>query len=175
MSQLYDRIVAERGSFERLLARIPTFGGYLDLAARRAADRTLREYIADAISQHLSAFTRLQKRIMDSEGGLSFMQLFEGARLQWQTYHDRIAAAAPGYAGFFAVTKIDADDLARLYSFDEAQAEYADRFKESLASLEAVIGQPEAVKSAINAIEALGHEANDALRLRDDVFTGLNK
>ena len=42
MSDLYERIVAERGGFEKMLQRIPGFDGYLDLAARRAADRHFR-------------------------------------------------------------------------------------------------------------------------------------
>lgn len=175
MSQLYDRIVADRGRFERLLARIPTFGGYLDMAARRAADRALRDYIADSVSQHLGDLVHVQKQILDGDSGLSWMQSLESARLQWQTYHDRIVAAAPGYAGFFALNKIDAEDLERLYSFDEAQAQYADRFGESIVGLKGATGQPEVLNAAIDALEALGREANDALRLRDDVFTGLSK
>ena len=48
MSDLYDQIVSQRGQFERLIARIPGFRGYVDKGARRTADRMLRDQIADS-------------------------------------------------------------------------------------------------------------------------------
>ena len=45
MTDLYQQISNQRGSFERLLERIPGFGGYLDRAHRRTADRLLRDHI----------------------------------------------------------------------------------------------------------------------------------
>jgi hypothetical protein len=175
MSELYDRIVSERSSYERLLARIPSFSGYLNLSARRAADRTIRDYVADIVSQHLNRFVYLQKQVLDGESGLLLMSDMESARTQWQTYHDRIKAAAPGYAGFFALFKVEAEDLERLYSFDEAQVQYANRFDEAVSKLEQVLGKPEAIQEAITLIEQQGREANEALRLRDDLLVGLSK
>jgi hypothetical protein len=175
MSDLYERIVAERGGFERLVARIPGFRGYLDLAARRSADRMLRDYVADLVDQRLGRIRALQKQVMGSENGLGVMAEMESARLQWQMFHDRIKAAAPGYSGFFALNKIDAEDLERLYSFDEAQAVYAERCDEALKVLEVAIVAEGDVPAALAALETLGREANDALRLRDDLFSGLGK
>ena len=53
MNDLYDRIVGQREALPKLVERIPGFTGYLDLAARRAADRMMRDYVADLIKRHL--------------------------------------------------------------------------------------------------------------------------
>jgi hypothetical protein len=175
MSDLYERIVAERGGFEKMLQRIPGFDGYLDLAARRAADRQVREYVARIIADRLGRLTSLQKRVLDQPGGLSFMSAMESARTQWQTFHDRVHTAAPGYSGFFAVNKIDAADLEKIYAFDEAQARYADQFTAALDAIEKALSVHDELHGTILALEALGREANDAFMLRDEVLTGLGK
>lgn len=175
MSELYDRIVAERGGFEKLLLRIPGFSGYLDLAARRAADRQMREYVARMVADRLGRLTSLQKRVLEQPGGLALMSAMESARTQWQMYHDRISTAAPGYSGFFALNKIDAEDLERIYAFDEAQARYADQLTAALDALEQVIAENGDIRAAVSPLETLGREANDAFKLRDEVLTGLNK
>ena len=175
MSDLYERIVAERGGFEKMLQRIPGFDGYLDLAARRAADRQVREYIARMIADRLGRLTSLQKRVLEQPGGLSLMSAMESARTQWQTFHDRVNAAAPGYSGFFALNKLDAEDLEKIYAFDEAQARYADQLTAGLDGIEKALSANDELRNAVSALEALGREANDAFKLRDEVLTGLGK
>jgi outer membrane receptor for Fe3+-dicitrate len=175
MSDLYDRIVLERGGFEKLLARIPGFRGYLDLAARRAADRQIRDYVAEGLAGQLSRLASLQKRLLEQPGGLRFMSAAESARTQWQTYHDRVHTAAPGYSGFFALNKIDADDLEKIYAFDEAQVRYVDQLRDGLDAFEAAIVDAGDVAGAITSLESMGREANEAFRLRDTVLSSVGK
>lgn len=175
MSELYERIVAERGGLEKLLLRIPGFTGYLDLAARRAADRQVRDYVASMISDRLSRVTQVQKRMLDLPGGLALMSAMESARTQWQTFRDRVKTAAPGYSGFFALEKIDANDLERIYAFDEAQARFADQFGSALDALDQAIVGGGDLKSAVSTLENLGREANSAFKLRDDVLNSIGK
>ncbi len=54
MSDLYDQIVNQRGSFEQLLARLPGFRGYVDKGARRTADRMLRDHLSDQLGQRVN-------------------------------------------------------------------------------------------------------------------------
>jgi hypothetical protein len=175
MSELYDRIVAERGGLEKLVLRIPGFDGYLDLAARRAADRQIREYVARMIADRLGRLTVLQKRVLEQPGGLGLMSAMESARMQWQMYHDRVSTAAPGYSGFFALNKIDAEDMEKIYAFDEAQARYADQLTAGLDALEQAIGENGDMRASVASLETLGREANDAFKLRDEVLIGLSK
>ncbi len=175
MSELFDRIVAERGGLEKLLSRIPGFPGYLDLAARRAADRQIRDYVGGMIADRLARLTSLQKRTLEQPGGLALMSDMESARSQWQMHHDRVKTAAPGYSGFFALNKVDADDLEKIYAFDEAQGRYADQLSTALDALEQALAEDGDLGAAVSALDALGREANAAFQLRDDVLTGLGK
>jgi hypothetical protein len=173
MSELYDRIIAERGAMPKIVERIPGFTGYLDLAARRAADRMIREHVAGQIAQRIQRLVSAQKRLLDCEGGLAYMSAVESARVQWQTFHDRIVSAAPGYSGFFALNKIDAHDLESIYSFDEALIRYAEQFDSALTTLDEAIATEGEVRPAITGLEKLAVEANEALALRENVISGV--
>jgi hypothetical protein len=177
MSELYDQIVSQRGGFERLLARIPGFRGYLEKASRRTADRMLRDYVAELLTQQINRLVEIERQLLD-KGGLMYMSKTSSAKTKLQTYRDRVKAAAPGYSGFMDAIKIDEQALERLYSFDEAQVRYADRVSEALAALSDAVNQdglsPE-IDSAIAALDRITIEANEAFSLREDVLTNLSK
>lgn len=175
MSDLYDQIASQRGSLEKLAARLPGFGGYIERATRRQADRMLRDYIAGEVASLVNRFANIEKAILDSEGGLMLMSKTKSAKAKIQTYQDRVKAAFPGYSGFFAAVKIDEEALDRLYSFDEAQIRYADKLDEELNKLEEAVQSKGDVSAAIAAVDALATEANEAFKLREDVLTNLDK
>lgn len=175
MSELYDQIVGQRGSVERLAARLPGFGGYIERATRRVADRMLRDYIAGEVASRVNRFAAIEKLILDGDGGLMLMSKTKSAKTKIQTYQDRVKAAFPGYSGFFAAVKIDEEALERLYSFDEAQIRYVDRLDEVLDKLEEAVKTQGDVSAAIAEVDALAAEANEAFKLREDVLTNLDK
>jgi len=177
MSDLYDQIVSQRGSFERLVNRMPGFRGYLDKDARRSADRMLRDHLAEQLSQRIQRLTQIEKSLLDAPGGMSYMGKTNSAKTKLQTYHDRIKAQAPGYAGFYDAVKIREAELEKLYNFDEAQAVYADKFGAALDALAEAAGAGEktAIEQQIAALDKLTIEANEALSLRNDVLTNLSK
>lgn len=174
MSDLYDQIVSQRGTFKNILARIPGFRGYNNNADRRTADRMLRDYIAGEMAQRVNRLANIEKALVES-GGLSYMSSTRSAKTKLQTYHDRIKAATPGYSGFFAAVRIGEEEMEKLYSFDEAQIRYADRFDEALNALEQAVASKEGIAEAISALDALTIEANEAFSLREDVLTNLDK
>lgn len=173
MSDLYNRITGERGSFERLVARIPGFKGYLDNKARRTADRMVRDYVADRISERINRLVDIEKRLLDA-GGLSYMSKTSAVKARIQMYRDRVAAAAPGYSGFFAEIKIGPEQLESLYMFDELQIRYADQFEESLNGLDEAVASNSGIDEALGALDRLATEALEAFGKRDDVITGLS-
>src|SRR5690606_6583912 len=99
MSDLYDQIASQRGSLKKLAARLPGFGGYIERATRRQADRMLRDYIAGEVASLVNRFANIEKAILDSEGGLMLMSKTKSAKAKIQTYQDRVKAAFPGYSG----------------------------------------------------------------------------
>lgn len=174
MSDLYDQIVSQRGSFEQLLARIPGFRGYIDNASRRTADRIIRDYIARLLTQSLNRLAQLERKMLENDG-LLYMSKTNSVKTKLQTYRDRVQAAAPGYSGFMEAIKVEAEELERLYSFDEAQVRYADRFSTALDQLETAITNKEGIEEAIASLDALTIEANEAFSLRENVLTDLDR
>lgn len=174
MSDLYNRIVNQRGGFEQLIARIPGFRGYLDKATRRTADRMLRDYVADMLSNRIQRLIALENRLLN-DGGLKYMSKTASAKTKLQLYRDRVAAAMPGYSGFDSAIKIEAEELEILYSFDEAQIQYIDRLDKALGELEAAISNKENIEDAIAALDSLSVEALEAFTLREQVLTNLDQ
>lgn len=175
MSEMYDQIVSQRGSFEKLLARIPGFRGYIDKATRRTADRMVRDYVAEVLTQKINRLAALEVTLLDSDGGLQYMSETRSAKDKLQTFRDRVRAAAPGYSGFMEAVKVDEVALDRLYNFDEAQIRYADQFDNALNVLEGAINSGQGINEAIRALDLLTREANEAFTMRDDVLTDLSK
>jgi hypothetical protein len=174
MSELYDRIMSERGSFERLVARLPGFEGYLDKKARRTADRLLRDHIADEIATRINRLTQIEKRLLESSG-LGSMTKTNSSKTRLQTWHDRVKTAAPGYSGPFEQVKIGPEELEAVYSFDEAQFRYVAQLDETLSKLDEAVTAKTGVDEAIGTLDKVINEAIEAFSLRDDVLTNLSK
>lgn len=174
MSDLYDKIVNQRGSLERLFARIPGFAGYQDKAARRKADRMLRDHIGGEISSCINRLVQIEKSMLSS-GGLSYMTKTRNTKDRLQLYHDRVMAAVPGYSAMWAANKIGSEELERIYSFDEAQIRYVDQFNAALDTLDQAVKSKDGIDEALSALDTVASEANDAFGLREDVLTNLDK
>lgn len=169
MNDLYSQIVGQRGSLEKLLARVPGFRGYMEMNARRNADRMIREEVARQLRQQLNRLSVIEKALLD-QGGLSYMSKTRSAKTKFQTFIDRIATDTPGYSGFFDAVKIGPDDLQVIYSFDLALLDYVDKFKAQLDALEHAAGDKAVLDQAIQTLDALTIEANEAYGLRDNVL-----
>lgn len=175
MSDLYNKIVGERGSFERLVARIPGFKGYQEKQARRTADRILRDHIVGELSQRIDRFIRLERTILDNNG-LKHMSRTRDLKSKFQRYRDLIRTEAPGYSGMWSQIKIDDEALERIYNFDEAQVRYISRIDDSLAAFKTAASSSEGdIRAAINDFDKLLNEAIEAYNLRDTVITNLDK
>lgn len=174
MTDLYDRIMEQKGSFERLVMRIPGFKGYQEKQARRTADRMLRDYIAGEIEKRIDRLVRSERRILDKMG-LGLMTQTREAKTAMQIYHDMVKTAAPKYDGMWAQMKIGTAELEKIYNFDEAQIRYVDRFDELLTALESAVESKEGIETAVENLHMAASEAQDAFSLRDQVLTDLSK
>lgn len=173
MSNLYDQIVAQRGTMRNWMDKIPGLRGYMDKKDRRTADRMIRDHVAKALELRLARFVALEKRILQS-GGLSLMSQSSSAKTKLQTYIDKLKAAAPGYSGFFAAIEVDEAAMDRLAAFDEAQIRYVDLLDERLVALENAVTEGAGIESAIQGVYDMAAEAIEAFSLRENVLTELN-
>lgn len=172
MDDLYSKIVRQRGKVENLVARLPGFKGYMEMSARRQADRMMREHVAGVIQQQLDRLPEIEKILLD-EGGLQYMSKTRSAKTKFQTFIDRIATDTPGYSGFFDAIKVTEEDLQVIYAFDQALLDYADQFKAKLDDLQQAALASDGVEDAIRALDALTIEANAAYDLRENVLKGI--
>lgn len=172
MNDLYARIVRERGKLESLVAKLPGFRGYMEMTARRQADRLVREHVAEQLKLQLNRLPTIEKQLLD-QGGLAYMSKTRSAKTKFQTFIDRVATDTPGYSGFFDALKIGPEDLEVVYAFDAALLDYADKFKEKLDALQDAALAGQGVDEAIRELDALTIEANEAYSLRDSVLKGI--
>jgi hypothetical protein len=168
-NDLYSRIVRERGSLEKLGERLPGFRGYMEMSARRQADRMIRDHVVTQLRQQLNRLVNIEKMLLDA-GGLSYMSKTRSAKTKFQTFIDRIASDTAGYSGFFDAVKISEEDLAVVYSFDTALLDYVTKFSAALDALESATAGNDGVDEKIRALDALSVEANQAYSLRENVL-----
>ncbi len=172
MTDLYQRIVGQRSSLENLMAKIPGFRGYKEASDRRAADRMIRDHIVVLLKEQMTRFINVEKKMITS-GGLAHAADARNAKMNFQTFIDRVATATPGYAGFFDAQKVGPDELAKIYAFDSALITYVDKFREKIDGLDKAVQANDGLPAAISDLEALIQEANAAYALRSNVLTEL--
>ncbi len=174
MSELYDKIVNQRGSLERLVAKIPGFRGYQEGAARRQADTMIRDHVAGEVDELVRKFTRLEKRILDG-GGLKYMSKTREVKSKMQAYRDRIKTAPPKWSGMFAQVKVTNEDLEKIYAFDEAQMRYVEDMAVKIEAIENAFKADVDIEDALYDLEDKAAEANEAFQMRDDVLLDLDR
>ncbi len=167
-SELYEKIVSQRGGLESLVARIPGFKGYHEKNARRQADTMLRNYIAERIDAIIRDFTRVESMILDDGRGLSHMSKTREVKSRLQSYRDRVATANPKYSGMFEAVKIGNEELDRIYAFDEAQLQYVEELNVNVGILQSTVAKGEDFKAALDAVLSSVDTAIDVFSLRDD-------
>jgi hypothetical protein len=172
MSDLYNQIVNDRGSLERLMARLPGFSGYIDRGTRRDADRILRDTLAENVDRQIKRLAQIERRLLDN-GGLKYMTRTQDAKNKLQMYHDRLKGAAPGYSGFFEAVKIDAEELDFLYGFDELQMVSIDRLTAALDTLSKAAEGNGDIDAAISELDTLARSVNDAYLQRHEKLLNL--
>ena len=167
-SDLYEKIVSQRGTLENLIAKIPGFKGYHEKNARRQADTMLRDHIAERIDQIVRKFTRVENDILGNGEGLMQMSKTREVKNKLQSYRDRVATAAPKYSNMFASIKIGNDELDKIYAFDQAQLKYVDELEGAVGMLQTSVDKGEDTKDALDAIHDSAQTAIDVFAMRDD-------
>ena len=174
VDDLYTKIVSERGSIEELVGRLPGFKGYMEMSARREADRMMRDHVATQYQSLIDRMSGIEAQIVrDVAGGLQFMDTSKSVKTRLETLRRRIATDTPGYSGFFAANKIDAEDLQNVYAFDQAMLKYTETIGDGLDGLSGAAVEGAGISEALTTLGAAVDEANRAYDLRDEVLNGL--
>ncbi|QPC80964.1 hypothetical protein G4Y79_14750 [Phototrophicus methaneseepsis] len=175
LTNLYERIMSQKGSLENLMARVPGFRGYQEKQARRKADTLLRQHLSSEFQKLVNRFGRIEHEILDGGKGLKYMSRTREVKSKMQSYTDRVSTAAPKYSGMWASIKIDDEALDRVYAFDEAQIRFQIALEKALDELEAKVKAGEAFDSELDAVYDTAVEAIEAFNMREDIILELSK
>jgi len=171
VSDFFDKVTGQQDIFKKLASYIPGFNGYIERQNRRAADKLLRETVADRFEEQWKRASSLQVELV-SAGMIALVDDMERASIQLRTFVDKIRTASYGYAGFFDAVKVNEEELTQLYQFDMSFFQVAESIKNALDNLEASIGDEEGLKAAIRNLVALAREAVTTFDRRYEVING---
>ena len=171
MSDLFDKVTGQMDFVKKLASYIPGFSGYIERQNRRAADKLLRETVADRFEELWKRTSTIQTDMVN-EGMIALMDDMEQAAIQLRTFADKIRTATYGYAGFFDAVKIKEAELAQLYQFDLAFFDVAEQIGRALDNVEASMGDEEGLKAAIRNLAGLAREAVTTFERRYEMING---
>jgi hypothetical protein len=171
MSDLFDKVSSQMDFVKQLASKIPGFNGYVERQNRRAADKLLRESVADRFEELWKRTSNIQTDMVDA-GMIALMDDMEQAAIQLRTFADKIRTATYGYAGFFDAVKIKETELAQLYQYDLAFFDVADQIGRALDNIEASMGDEEGLKAAIRNLISLAREAVTTFDRRYEMING---
>jgi len=172
---LYEKIESESTALGRLLAKLPGFGGYMERSRRRQADKMLR----DAISARLEE-TRLRLANVHQELSRDIIKAIDHAEplgradSRLMGLVGKIKDAPQGYSGFFDATKVDAQDLARIYDFDAQMLTYAETIEAEVNALQEAVRENSAIGDQIRILDAAVQDANATFNKRQEVLRGVS-
>jgi hypothetical protein len=168
MSDLFDQVTADQDPFKKIASKIPGFKGYIERQNRRAADKVLRETIADHFEALWQRVSALQTDLV-SQGEILYLDDLEKAALKLRTFIDKVRRASYGYSGFFDSVKINEEELARVYAYDTAMLDLEDEVSRAIDNVEASMGG-DGLPAAIRNLTGEAQECLDTFNLRNEVM-----
>ncbi len=139
MSDLFEKVTGDQDIFKKLASKIPGFQGYIERSNRRAADKLLREQVAGRFEELWQRVSALQVDFI-SQGEILYVDDLEKAAIKLRTFIDKVRRASYGYAGFFDAVKVNEEELARVYEYDNAMFELVDEVGRAIDNIEASMG-----------------------------------
>jgi len=151
MSDLFEKVTGDQDFFKKIASKIPGFSGYIERSNRRAADKLLRETIAERFEELWQRISALQVDFI-SQGEIQYIDDLEKAAIKIRTFIDKVRRAAYGYSGFFDAAKVNEEELARVYEYDGAILDLVDDVSGAIDNIEASMGTdglPAAIRNLV--------------------------
>jgi hypothetical protein len=176
ISDLYQQIAGEESTtLGDLLSRIPGISGYMERGRRRDADQILRETIVGRLEQVRLRLNGVNHDLSQNMGlAMQYAEQVGRVDTQLMGLTGKINDAPQGYAGFFDAIKVKADDLARLYFFDQEMLGYVDLLDEDVSALQTAVLNETAIDEAIKQLLNDVAQANETFSARTEVLRGIS-
>jgi len=168
MDDLMGQVTDQQDIFKKILSKVPGFSGYIERENRRAADKLLREVVAQRYEEQWRRISELQRTAI-SAGEIKFVDDLESAAIKLRQFIDRIKTAAYGYSGLFDAQKINQEELAMMYQHDQALLESIDTLANAIDNVESSFNT-EGISAAIRNLTSVSQQCVDAFNRRSQVF-----
>jgi hypothetical protein len=172
MDDVLGRVTGEHDFFKNILAKIPGFKGYVEREDRRAADKLLRENVANEFEKQWGRISALQRDAI-SNGDLDKIDELESAALKLRQFIDRVRTASYGYAGFFDVIKVNTEELDQVYQYDAQLLDLCTQVASAIDNVEASIGT-DGLPAAMRHLVSLSQDSVDAFDGRSQVIVNMS-
>jgi len=168
MSDLFEKVTGDQDIFKKLASKIPGFSGYIERTNRRAADKILRETIADRFEELWQRISTLQTDFI-SQSEILYVDDLERAAIKLRTFIDKIRRASYGYSGFFDATKVNEEELARVYEYDSAMLDLVDEVGRAIDNVTASMGT-DGLPASIRNLVSKAQDCITVFNRRDEVM-----
>ncbi len=167
VGDLYEQIAGEEStSLGDLLAKIPGLDGYMERGRRRAADSILRETITGRLEQVRLQLSDVHHALSrDIALAMEHAESLGRAETRLMGLIGKIKDAPVGYAGYFDAIKVKAEDLARIYAFDNEMLGFVDKLSADVDTLQTAVNHGAQIDAAIV-------QLNDDLAMANETFAG---
>jgi hypothetical protein len=169
MSDILGQLRDEKSALAKLADKIPGLGDFMARNEYRAADKLLRETLARRIGEQQRRLNEAQQMMM-SGTGLLFLDELERVQTKLTTLADSVRSASYGYAGLFDKIKIDQEELALIYDYDNRLFENLQEVSAAADRLDAAIGEGDGIKESVTELNRAATAALEALRRREEVI-----
>jgi hypothetical protein len=172
---LYGKIESESTGLGRLLSRLPGFGGYMERSRRRQADKMLREAISARLEETRLLLSNVHQELSrDIIKAIDFAEPLGRADSRLMGLVGKIKDAPQGYSGFFDATKVDEQDLARIYDFDAEMLTYAETIEAEVNALQEAVREDGEIGGHIRELDSAVQDANAAFNQRQELLRGVS-
>ena len=168
MSDLLDKVTSDQDIFKKLGSKIPGLGDFIARQNYRAADKLLRETIADHFEVLYKKISSLQTDFIN-QGQIIYVDDLEKSALKLRTFIDKVRRASYGYSGLFDATKINEEELARVYQYDSAMFDLEGEVDRAIDNVEASMGS-DGLPAAIRHLTGKAQECLDVFNKRDEIM-----
>jgi hypothetical protein len=168
MSDLFEKVTGDQDIFKKLASKIPGFKGYIERSNRRAADKLLREQVANRFEELWQRVSALQVDFI-SQGEILYVDDLEKAAIKLRTFIDKVRRASYGYSGFFDAAKVNEEELARVYEYDNAMLDLVEEVGRAVDNIEASMGT-DGLPASIRNLVAKAQDCITVFNRRDEVM-----
>ena len=165
--QLLGTVSGDMDVFKKIASKIPGFKGYIERQTRRDADKLLRDTVALRFRELENRVSALQREFIGS-GDIGYVDDLERAALRLRTFSDQIRTAPRGYSGLFDAVKINEEDLARLYEYDNAFLDSVDEVNRAIDNVQASVGT-DGLPASIRNLDTITGQCVEAYSRRQEV------